>query len=122
MAIVANLQFFLDEFRQSAIPDRLTLANVQWIDGDAAIELMASEAVANVQRVTSYATNPARQILDRYEFMTAGGWYAVGTTLDGAAASIPYVKPLNPREATEYRGFGIAPKIKTVLFETSVSP
>ena len=115
---MANLQFFLDEFRQSAIPDRLTLANVQWVEGNAAIELLASDAVANVQRVTSYATNPARQILDRYEFMTAGGWYAVGTTLDGGAASIPYVKPLHPREATEYRGFGIAPKIKTVKYET----
>ena len=118
MAIVANLQSFLDEFRQSAIPDRLTLANVQWIDGNASIELLASDAVANVQRVTSYATNPARQILDRYEFMAAGAWYAVGTTLDSSPASIPYVKPLHPREATEYRGFGIAPKIKTVKYET----
>ena len=108
----------LDEFRRSAIPDRLTLANVKWIEGDAAVELLASEAVANVQRVTSYATNPARQILDRYEFMAAGAWYAVGTTLDGSPASIPYVKPLHPREATEYRGFGIAPKIKTVKYET----
>lgn len=109
---------FLPEFRQSAISDRLTLANVQWIEGDAAIELLASEAIANAQRVTSYATSPARQILDRYQFMAAGGWYAVGTTLDGSPASIPYVKPLNPREATEYKGFGIAPKIKTVKYET----
>jgi hypothetical protein len=109
---------FLDEFRQSAIPDRLTLANVQWVEGKAAIELLASEAVANAQRVTSYATSPARQILERYEFMAAGGWYAVGTTLDGSPASIPYVKPDQPREATEYKGFGIAPKIKTVKYET----
>ena len=38
---------FLDEFRRSAIPDRMALANVQWIEGDAAIELLASEAVAS---------------------------------------------------------------------------
>ena len=110
---------FLDEFRRSAIPDRMSLANFQWIEGDAAVELLASEAVANVQRVTSYATNPARQILDRYQFMAAGAWYAVGTTLDGGVGSIPYVKPLHPREATEYRGFGIAPKVKTIKYETS---
>ena len=110
---------FLDEFRRSAIPDRLTLANVQWIEGDAAVELLASEAVANVQRVESYTTNPARQILDRYQFMAAGAWYAVGTTLDGGVGSIPYVKPLYPREATEYRGFGSAPKVKPIKYETS---
>ena len=109
---------FLDEFRRSAIPDRMALANVQWIDGDAAIELLASEAVANVQRVTSYVTTPAKQILDRYQFMAAGAWYAVGTTLDGETASIPYVKPLNPREVTEYKGFSIAPKIKLIKYET----
>ncbi len=113
-----GFQQFLNEFQKSKIPDRLTLANVQWIDGEAAIELLASEAIANAQRVTSYATSPARQILDRYQFMAAGGWYAVGTTLDGSLASIPYVKPAQPREATEYKGFGIAPKIKTVKYET----
>ena len=109
----------LEEFRKSAIPDRLTLVNIRWIEGDAAIELLASEAVANVQRVTSYATAPARKILDRYEFMRAGGWYAVGTTLNGSPAAVPYVKPLIPRVATVYKGFGIAPKIKTIKYETS---
>ncbi len=109
---------FLPEFRQSAIPDRLTLANVRWVEGDAAVELLASEAVAKVQRVTSYVTTPAKQILDRYQFMAAGAWYVLGTTLDGAAASIPYVKPQNPRESTEYKGFGNAPKIKTIKYET----
>ena len=108
----------LNEFRQSAIPDRLTLANIRWIDGDAAIELLASEAIANAQRVTSYVTNPAQKILARYEFMAAGGWYAVGTTLDDSPASIPYVKPAQPRQAKEFTGFGRAPKIKTVKYET----
>ena len=28
---------FLDEFRKSAVSDRLTLANVEWIEGDAAV-------------------------------------------------------------------------------------
>ncbi len=31
----------LEEFRQSAIPDRLTLANIQWVEGDAAVALMS---------------------------------------------------------------------------------
>lgn len=118
MLTVVNLHPFIEEFRKSAIPDRLTLANVHWIEGDAAVELLASEAVANVQRVTSYVTSPARQILTRYEFMAAGAWYGTGTTLDGAAASIPYVKPLTPRQATEKRYFGIAAKIKTIKYET----
>ena len=109
---------FLDECRQSAIPDRMALANFHWTEGDAAIELLASEAVANAQRVESYTTNPARKILDRYQFMAAGGWFALGTTLDGGVGSIPYVKPLNPREVTEYKGFGSVRKIKEVKYES----
>ncbi len=114
---MVNLHPFLEEFRASGIPDRLTLANIHWIEGDAAIELMASEAIVKVQRVESYVTAPARKILDSYEFMRAGGWYAVGTTLNGAAANIPYVKPLTPRQVIEKRGFGKTPKIKTLKYD-----
>jgi Domain of unknown function (DUF3854) len=94
---------FQEEFRRSAIPDRLTRLNVQWIEGSAAIELLASEAVASAQRVTSYLSKPSQDILKKYQFAGAGGWYAVGCTLSGTLAEVPYFKPIAPRLDLENR-------------------
>jgi hypothetical protein len=38
---------FRDEFRLSSIPDRLTLANVQWVEGDAAVRIVTETAIAS---------------------------------------------------------------------------
>ena len=109
---------FLPEFRLSAIPDRLTLANVRWVEGDEAIERLTEEAISQVQKVTSYASEPAKRILERYEFAAAGGWVAYGQTLDGSPGAIPVFKGINPRQARESKGFGKVAKIKTVKYET----
>jgi Domain of unknown function (DUF3854) len=109
---------FLPEFRKSAIPDRLALANVAWIEGDAAVQLLTEHAIANSQRVSSYVGTQARRLLEKYAFAAAGGWVALGCNLDGSPATVPYFKPTNPRQATEFKGFGEAPKIKTVKYET----
>lgn len=93
----------LEEFRQSAIPDRLTLANIEWGEGDAAIEILTEAAINQVQKITSYVTRPAQSILDRYEFAAAGGWCAWGTTLDGRSGTTAYMKPKAPRIDFEKR-------------------
>jgi hypothetical protein len=109
---------FLPEFRASAIPDRLALINVGWMDGDHAIEVLVEEAISRVQTVTSYRTKPAQAILDRYEFARAGGWVAYGTSLDGQTGQVAYFKPIEPRQKAEFKGFGQTPKIKTIKYET----
>lgn len=106
------------EFRESAIPDNLTLANVEWVEGEEAVLLLASEAMNQAQRETSYITKAAARIRDRYQFAAAGGWLTYGCNLDGTPADVPYVKPVTPRTETKTRGFGAAPKVKTVKYET----
>lgn len=103
----------LKEFRQSAIPDRLTLANVEWIEGDAAVEALTEHAIAQAQRVTSYVTEPAKRILDRYQFAASGGWVAYGTTLEGGVGEVAYFKPKKPRAKLPFE-----PNSKTIKYET----
>ena len=108
---------FLPEFRLSAIPDRLTLANVRWVQDDEAIELLTEEAISQVQKVSSYVSEPAKRILERYKFAAAGGWVAYGQSLDGSLGKVPVFKGINPRQA-ESKGLGKVAKIKTVKYET----
>ena len=108
---------FLHEFRQSAIPDRLTLANVTWVEGHAAVQLLAEHAIAATQKVTSFVSAQARRILDKYAFAAAGGWVAYGCTLDGLPATVGYFKPLTPRQSTEFKTFGEILKPKAVKYE-----
>jgi hypothetical protein len=86
----------LEEFRQSAIPDRLTLANIQWIEGDAAIALMSEVAIANVQKSTSFVGTQAARILKHNHWAAAGGWLSLGTLIDGGVGAVPYFKPVTP--------------------------
>ncbi len=109
---------FLAEFRQSAIPDRLTLANVTWVNGNAAVQLLTEHAIAASQTVTSFVGVQAQRILNKYAFAADGGWVAFGCTIDGTTAAVPYFKPMNPRQAREFKGFGEIPKLKVVKYET----
>ena len=92
------MSFFLDEFRASAIPDCLTLANIVSISGDHAIQVFVEDAITKAQKNTSYVTMAAKRILDRYEFAAAGGWVAYGCNPNGiGSGSVAYFKPINPR-------------------------
>lgn len=104
----------LEEFRFSAIPERLTLANVQVIEGDAAIEVLTEHAIAAAQNVTSYRTRPVIKLLNNYQFAAAGGWIAYGCTLEGERGSVAMFKPLKPRQS---KGFDTH-KTKTIKYET----
>jgi len=109
---------WVQEFRLSAIPDRLTRANAEWIEGQAAIEMLTEEALFQIQRNTSYFSEPAKKILLKYQFAAAGGWVAYGTTLIGDSGTTPYFKPLTPRQVSEARGFGEPKKNKVLKYET----
>lgn len=103
---------FLEEFRSSRIPDRLTLANVQWVEGDEAVEILVEHAIDQVQRVDSYITAPAQRILQQYEFAHNGGWNTFGTTINGGMGTVPYFKPKTPRLDFE--------KHKPIKYETAL--
>jgi Domain of unknown function (DUF3854) len=115
-----NSQNWLDEFRQSAIPDRLTRANVTFHErgAEALQETLTEAAIANVQKSPSFVGKQAARILDRYTNALFGGWVALGTTLDGGEGAVAMVKLSKPREAAAFQGFGKAPQIKTVKYET----
>lgn len=93
----------IEEFRRSSIPDRLTLANVGWVEGDEAVEILTEYAIEQVQRVSNYVTEPAKRILSRYEFARAGGWVTYGTTISGGLGAVALFKPDRPRIDFEKR-------------------
>jgi Domain of unknown function (DUF3854) len=109
---------FRDEFRLSSIPDRLTLANVQWVEGDAAVRIVTETAIANVQKSTSFVGAQAARIIKAAHWAAAGGWIAWGMTIDGGVGAVPYFKPVNPPQYQEYKGFGQISKRKTAKYVT----
>jgi hypothetical protein len=109
---------WVQEFRLSAIPDRLTLANVTWIAGDEALQILTETKISEVQSSTSFVGVEAGRILKNAGYIRAGGWCAWGTTLEGGQGATPYIKPLTPRQSYDYKGFGAASKSKIVKYET----
>jgi len=95
--------WMLEDFRHSAIPDRLTTANVQILTGDAAIQVILEDRIAQSQKVTSYVTSGVQRLLEVYEPLRDGLW----CTRDG----IPYAKPIHPRPDPHKLG-------KTIKYET----
>lgn len=95
--------WMLEDFRRSAIPDRLTTANVQILTGDAAIQVILEDRIAQSQKVTSYITTGVQRLLQVYEPLREGMW----CTREG----IPYAKPINPRPDPHKLG-------KTIKYET----
>ncbi|MEP1080310.1 DUF3854 domain-containing protein [Leptolyngbya sp. PL-A3] len=102
----------LEEFRKSAIPDRLTLANVKITAGDEAIEILLENSLTQVQGNSVYVTAPATRMMARYEFLQEGAWYAHGCRLDGSRGEVVYMKPFAPRKVLENG------RIKTIKYET----
>jgi len=108
---LSPLDRILQGFRESAIPDPLALANVHPVAGDEIVEILSEHAIEQVQRVTSFATEPAKRILSRYEeLLGSSGWLAYGTTIDGGLGTVALIKPDRPRLDFEKR--------KRVKYET----
>ena len=89
-------EWAIADFKSSGISDRLIEANMQTVEGDAAVQILAEEAISQVQKV-QYATKPAQKLLDLYEFARAGGWVAFGCTINGEVGQVGYFKPRQPR-------------------------
>jgi len=110
----------LREFRASAIPDDLTLANIAILTGEPLLEELTGSALGELGgHSQQYCTQAVKKILAKYETVAAGGaWLCYGQTLDGEKGSIPVIKPFRPRRVTQ--GTGIAQKQKVIKYETPV--
>ena len=96
-------EWMLDDFRQSAIPDALTTANVQILSGDTALQVLLEDKIAQLQTVNSYVTGRVRRLLEIYDSLRDGLW----CTRQG----VPYAKPIHPRCDPHQLG-------KTIKYET----
>jgi hypothetical protein len=106
------LDWTLTDFRSSAVPDNLTLANVATVEGDRAIETLAGPSLDKLGgHSQQYVTAPVQRILDRYQFAAAGLWVAYGATLDGIGGAVAYTKPMTPRHDPHKLG-------KVIKYET----
>jgi hypothetical protein len=110
----------LQEFRASAIPDDLTLANIAILTGEPLLEELTGSALGELGgHSQQYCTQAVKKILAKYETVAAGGaWVCYGQTLDGEKGSIPVIKPFRPRRVTQ--GTGITQKQKVIKYETPV--
>lgn len=106
------LQAAIEEFRSSAVPDRLTLANIQVTEGELAIEVLLESSLQKVQSNSIYVTAPAARMMARYQFLQKGAWYAYGCHLDSTRGDVVYMKPFAPRRTLEDG------KTKTIKYET----
>jgi len=70
---------------------------VVYLDGDAALEVFLEEVIPKRQQVQSYVTASNARLMQRYEFLEAGAWFATCT-------DSPYCKPSTPRPNPEKPG------------------
>ena len=90
---VMTIAPFLEEFRASAIPDALASANVEWVKGVEAVEIMVEPAAAALGgHSMQFATEPVKKLYRLYSHMDVGTWVALGTTLEGDRGEVPYAK------------------------------
>lgn len=113
----------LEEFRASGIPDDLAEANIRWMEGQEAIELLVENGLtgrnSNGSLRTAYLTKGDRDRLDKYQFAADGGWVVWGVDFKGNPGAVPQFKPKNPRldDAKDSKGFG-SQTLKRIKYET----
>lgn len=96
-APVEPCQPWLEEFVASAIDPDLALANVAYYEGSQAVEVFLEDVLVERQRVQSYLTAGNARLVQHYEFLEAGAWFATCT-------ESPYCKPSTPRPNPEKPG------------------
>ncbi|MBD1842127.1 DUF3854 domain-containing protein [Cyanobacteria bacterium FACHB-63] len=89
-------EWAIADFRSSGISDQMIAINMQTIEGDAAVRILAEHEIAQRQSV-QYVTRSAQSVLKRYQNAAHGGWVAYGSTINGDQAEIAYFKPILPR-------------------------
>lgn len=108
------LEWALQDFRSSGISEEYALLCFEKLEGDAAVQILAENAIAEAQSV-GYVTKKAQRILDKYQFAAKGGWVARSATLEGMDMPSAYFKPISPRR--ENGGFGA----KFIKYETAAA-
>ncbi len=68
----------LNEWLASGVSPAAIALNVKSVDGQEAIELILSDAIAQRQKVTSYHTVGTTKLLEHYSHLEAGGWWVSG--------------------------------------------
>ena len=89
-------EWSIADFKSSGISDEMIALNMQTIEGDSAVEILAEWEIAQKQSV-QYVTRSAQSVMRRYENAARGGWVAWGSTIEGDRAEIAYFKPIKPR-------------------------
>jgi hypothetical protein len=105
----------LEEFRKSAIPDRLTLANVQFVEGRDAAKLFKPLDTTSKGFDLGRGKEQWRKWThsDQGGAIVQGGWIFFGCNMDGTPATVPLFKPNKPREDDSVPG-----KTKLIKYET----
>jgi P4 family phage/plasmid primase-like protien len=100
-----DLGFTLDKWvdrdrASSAIPKPLWDANIATFEGQGAVEHLLGDALDQMPgQGQQYVTAPVKKLLDKYSFITQGGW--------GTRYGVPYFKPWHPRLNTRKPGHAI---------------
>ncbi|MBD1847290.1 DUF3854 domain-containing protein [Cyanobacteria bacterium FACHB-63] len=89
-------EWAIADFKSSGIGDQMIAINIQTIEGDAAVQILAEHEIAQRQSV-QYVTRSAQSILRRYDNAALGGWVAYGVTIEGDRGEVAYFKPIKPR-------------------------
>ena len=92
MADLLKLHPWLEEFEASGISPELALANVEWVEGDQALEEFLGEAIARSQRQQVHLNSDARYWWRKYGNLYDGAWMA-----KPEVCPVPYLKPAQPR-------------------------
>jgi hypothetical protein len=105
----------LEEFRKSAIPDSLTLANVRFVEGSEAAKLFKPLDTTSKGFDLGRGKEQWRKWThsDQGGAILAGGWIAFGCNMDGTPGTVPLFKPNKPREDDSIPG-----KTKLVKYES----
>ncbi len=98
------------EFRESAIPDRLTELNARYYDGIDAVLLLARKQLESAQKQSSFAGSAVQKVLKNHERLSKGLWAVFGTTIDGGENTAPSAKPRI--QQSEAKGFGEGKPVK----------
>ena len=85
----------------SCVADGIVRANVMWLEGDDAVDLLTRYAIEQMGgHAAQYATTTVINLRQRYSHVQAGGWWVSGLDPlnDWQPMDWGQLKPLNPRE------------------------
>ena len=73
-----NLSAAVQEWLASGVDPGIVTLNVEEVSERGAVELILSNRIARLQKVTSYITAESARLLQRYSHLESGGWWVSG--------------------------------------------